>query len=173
MSSSWPCNTLQARVTLTATTCTWWSVSTESTVTSAREGGSVSTDSTDHSSSVQGSIWHRSARFPRHGFRCFGGEVGSLHVTDTEAETKYAGFDPQGEWMNDWKCIYRAQNLACSERQIHTVHTCKLSQAKTYRRALIPVKCKYTQWIQVSSRKLKPTEGHSYQWSANTHSEYR
>ena len=31
------------------------------------------------------------------------------------------------------------QNLACSQRQIHTVHTCKLSQAKTTKgHALIP-----------------------------------
>ena len=36
------------------------------------------------------------------------------------------------------------QNLACSQRQIHTVHTCKLSlsQAKNYRRTLIPMKHK-------------------------------
>ena len=31
------------------------------------------------------------------------------------------------------------KNLACSQRQIHTVHTCKLSQAKTTKgHALIP-----------------------------------
>ena len=32
------------------------------------------------------------------------------------------------------------QNLACSQRQIHTVYTCKLSQAKNYQRTLIPIK---------------------------------
>ena len=31
------------------------------------------------------------------------------------------------------------KNLACSQRQIHTAHTCKLSQAKFYRRTLIPI----------------------------------
>ena len=39
-------------------------------------------------------------------------------------------------WMNEWKFIYSAfktptQNLACSQCQIPTVHTCKLSQAET------------------------------------------
>ena len=34
------------------------------------------------------------------------------------------------------------QNLACSQRQIHTVHTCKLSQAKNYQSTLIPVEYK-------------------------------
>ena len=38
------------------------------------------------------------------------------------------------EWMK--LCIWRkktsTQNLVCSQRQIHTVHTCRLSQAKNY-----------------------------------------
>ena len=55
------------------------------------------------------------------------------------------------EWMNEWKWmnenLYIAhkkktstQNLACSQRQIHTVHTRKLSQAENYQRTLIPNK---------------------------------
>ena len=39
------------------------------------------------------------------------------------------------EWMNENLYIAHkktsTQNLACSQRQIHTLHTCKLSQAKT------------------------------------------
>ena len=47
------------------------------------------------------------------------------------------------EWMNEFFYIAHkktsTQNLACSQRQIHTVHTCKLSQAKTTKgHALIP-----------------------------------
>ena len=34
------------------------------------------------------------------------------------------------------------QNLACSQRQMHTVHTCKLSQAKNYQMTLVPLKYK-------------------------------
>ena len=34
-------------------------------------------------------------------------------------------------------------NLACSQRQIHTVYTCKLSQAKqNYQKIFIPIKYK-------------------------------
>ena len=48
--------------------------------------------------------------------------------------------------MNDWKnenlyIVHKktfTQNHACSQHQVHTVHTCKFSQAKNYRRTLIP-----------------------------------
>jgi len=45
--------------------------------------------------------------------------------------------------MDEWKFIYSAwkpstQNLACLQRQIHTVHTCKLSQAINYQSTPIP-----------------------------------
>jgi len=45
------------------------------------------------------------------------------------------------EWMIYFYIAHTktsTQNLACSQRQIHTVHTCKLSQAKNYQRTLIP-----------------------------------
>ena len=45
------------------------------------------------------------------------------------------------EWVNENLYIAHktsTQNLACSQRQIHTVHTCKLSQTKTTKGKLIP-----------------------------------
>ena len=52
--------------------------------------------------------------------------------------------------MNEWKLhtvhtnILKksTQNLACSQRQIRTVHTGKLSQAKNYQQTFIPIKYK-------------------------------
>ena len=55
------------------------------------------------------------------------------------------------EWgrKNEWKFIYSTskykkstQSLACSQCLIHTVYTCKLLQAKSYNRTLIPIKYK-------------------------------
>ena len=40
------------------------------------------------------------------------------------------------------KTTTTTQNHACSQRQIHTVHACRLSQAKNYQRTLIPIKYK-------------------------------
>ena len=42
-----------------------------------------------------------------------------------------------------WHIKTSTQNSACSQRQIHTVHTCKLSQGKTsYQKTFIPIEYK-------------------------------
>ena len=53
------------------------------------------------------------------------------------------------EWMmtNEWKCISRIQNFhtkpcVFTAPDTHSVYTCKLLQAKNYRRTLIPIKYK-------------------------------
>ena len=55
---------------------------------------------------------------PPRGYQTNGSEIASMN-----------------EWMNENLYIAHkktsTQNLACSQRQIHTAHTCKLSQAKT------------------------------------------
>ena len=48
-----------------------------------------------------------------------------------------------------WRIKHSTQNLACSQRQIHTEYTYKLSQVKTAYKQPLPThnfrKCNYTQ----------------------------
>ena len=55
---------------------------------------------------------------------------------EEEEEEKKKEKKKKNEWMNEWMIFFYVahkklphKTFACSQRQIHTVHTCKLSQA--------------------------------------------